>query len=201
VFVLTHSAEFVDWADLGGLSRVWINGVESRISQIDEATLKHNDKAVLVESLRDPHRREVLLARAVGLVEGDTEEAYFEALAPRLNIDLDALGISIIAVGGESCYPPYLRYLKALAIPCRCQRDKAPDGITDEFKPLFTFTDSEFEAYMGVCGQEAILKEATNKVGRSKARIGRYCGENIDTKNVPPKHHEFLELLATMVGT
>jgi hypothetical protein len=145
VFVLTHSPEFVNWADLGCVSRIWINGVESRISQIEEASLRDNDRAVLVEPLRDPRRREVLFARAVGLVEGDTEEGYFEALAPRLGVDLDALGISIIAVGGESCYRPYLRYLKSLSIPCRCHRDKAPTGITDEFKPLFTFTASEFE--------------------------------------------------------
>ncbi len=200
VFVLTHSPEFVNWADLDGLSRIWMKGVESQISRIDEETLKDNDKAVLVESLRDPRRREVLFARGVGLVEGDTEEAYFEALAPRMGIDLDALGISVIAVGGESCYRPYLRYLKALSIPTFCQRDKAPTGITDEFKPLFLFTDSEFEDYLKECNLESLLETAAKAVGRgSKARIGRYCGEQIDLTKVPEKHREFLDKLATLV--
>jgi predicted ATP-dependent endonuclease of OLD family len=103
-------------------------GENTQLSQFP-TSLKPNDEAALVEALRNPRRRELVFARALGLVEGDTERAYFEAIAPRAGFNLDALGISIVSVKGDSRYKPYLAYLTALGIPVKCLRDKPPTGI------------------------------------------------------------------------
>jgi hypothetical protein len=53
---------------------------------------------------------------------------------------------------------------------------------------------------MEASGHGALLKEATKVLGGgSKARIGRYCGEQIAVKGVPVKHREFIELLRRLV--
>lgn len=198
VFVTSHSPEFVHWANLSGLCRAWMKGPETLLSQAQEGQMVANEKAILVESLRDPRRREVLFARAVALVEGETEEAYLESLAPRLEVDLDALGVSVISVSGEGNYVPYMKYLEALSIPFVCQRDKYPNGIADKWKSSFFITDGGFESFMEKEGLGGLLQEARKAVGESKARRGRYCGENVTLDKVPKGHREFVTALKSL---
>jgi hypothetical protein len=198
IFVLTHSPEFVNWASLKGLSRVFMKGSEAHIARLpDDLDLKDQDR--LVEALRHPFRREMLFACAVALVEGDTERTYLEALAPRMNSDLDARGVSVIPVEGEDDFKQHLRYLEALQIPVRCLRDKVPSGLPDKWKTLFTAAGDEFEVFMRKNGHGHLLDEAVKEVGKSKARVGRYVGEKIDPSEVPALHQEFIKKIGMLL--
>lgn len=195
VFIVTHSPEFVDWMDLRGLTRVAIKGAYSELCQLPE-DLSVKDKDKLAEALRDVRRREMLFARAVGLVEGASEQGYFRSLAPRVGCDLDSRSVSIIDVSGEGDFTTNLRYLKALQIPVRCFRDKPPTGIADEWKPLFhTHGGKEFEGFMMDQGFGVLFDEAKREVGESKARQARYLGEKIPPERTPEVHRRFLQEL------
>jgi len=198
VFVITHSPEFVDWMDLRGLARVTIKPPHSVICQLPD-DLSVRDRDQLAEALRDVRRREMLFARAIGLVEGASEQGYFRALAPRIGCDLDSRSVSVIDVSGEGDFTTNLRYLKALQIPVLCFRDKPPTGIRSEWKHLFhTHGGKEFEAYMKDEGFGAMFDEARPEVGESKARQARFIGERIPPEKVPAVHRKFLQDLCAL---
>lgn len=59
---------------------------------------------------------ETFFSNAVLLVEGNSEELFYKALAQKLDIDLDRLNISIMVVDGVG-FAPYGSLLQSLAIP------------------------------------------------------------------------------------
>ncbi|MEX1172639.1 MAG: TOPRIM nucleotidyl transferase/hydrolase domain-containing protein, partial [Chloroflexota bacterium] len=65
----------------------------------------------------DHERSEMFFARAVVLVEGQTERLSLPAIFRSLGHDPDALGISIVEVGGKGNLPLAARLLSRLAIP------------------------------------------------------------------------------------
>lgn len=75
----------------------------------------------------DVNRGEVFFARGVILVEGDAEKFLVPEFAKELDIDLDALGISVCSVGGTN-FAPYVKLLgpAGLAIPHVVITDRDP---------------------------------------------------------------------------
>jgi predicted ATP-dependent endonuclease of OLD family len=143
----------------------------------------------------------MLFARAVGLVEGDTERGYFQELGPRIGHDFDSRCVSIVNVDGEGDFTTNLRYLEALGIPTCCFRDKpvAGSGIHAKYHPLFqTHEGKEFEQFMEDAGLRDLLQEAKNEVGNSKARVGRYVGRKIELSKVPEIHKQFAKKLTDL---
>ena len=58
--------------------------------------------------------KEALYARALILVEGETEYGSFAGMAKKLNVDFDYFGICLINARGESSISKLHKYLKAL---------------------------------------------------------------------------------------
>lgn len=197
VFVLTHSPEFVNWANLKGLFRVAVKEGVSKVFTVPK-DLVGKDEAALVQALRDPRKHDLLFARAVGLVEGETERAFLEEVGPRAGKALDLNSVSLVDVGGEGHYIPFIRFLDALSIPVRCLRDKAPNGLHEKYKPLFRTPGAEFEDYMKAQGNGDLLDEAVRATGKSKARAGRYMGEKIALEKVPAIYLDFLTELEAL---
>ena len=112
VFVLTHSPYFIDPNHLAGVSRMWMPDDRARIAQFPE--LEGEELALLRESFRELRQRELLSARAALLVEGQTEEAFLQSIGPRIDLDVDAHGISVVSVGGQDRYMPYLRLVEEM---------------------------------------------------------------------------------------
>lgn len=78
-----------------------------------------------LERYLDATRGELLFARGVVLVEGMAEEILVPALAEACGIALDQEGISICAINGTH-FGPYVKLLKALAIPWAVVTDMDP---------------------------------------------------------------------------
>jgi len=195
IFVLSHSPESVNWADLKGVTRVWTRDAATQLSNFP-TTMGPNEEAALYSALRDPQKREMLFARVVFLVEGDTEQGFFTAMAPRLGVNLDALGVSVVSVDGQDQYMPFIRLLSGMNIPFICQRDIGPGGSSSELQQHFRFSGGEFESVITSAGAEALL--VAPEAGRSKARRGRYVGVNIEIARVPEVYRGNLMELQTM---
>jgi putative ATP-dependent endonuclease of OLD family len=77
--------------------------------KLDEATEKQ-----LLKNL--PYIKEAFFSKVVILVEGDTELGALPIFSERMNIDLDAFGISIIQAGGAKSIPSLMKLLDEFGI-------------------------------------------------------------------------------------
>jgi len=81
----------------------------------------------------DPASGEVLFARRVLLVEGHGDYLAARIVAKKLNIDLDAESLSVIACGGKAAIPFFARLCRSLEIPAIILHDRdiqAGDSLT-----------------------------------------------------------------------
>ena len=74
------------------------------------------DEEADLERYLDVTRAEMLFARAVLLVEGDTEVFVVPKIAWFIGHDIDLLGITVSSVGGTN-FTPHVKLLKELGIP------------------------------------------------------------------------------------
>lgn len=87
------------------------------------------DESFRAVSEFDAERSELLLARAVLLVEGRTEKLAFPAVFRSLGYDADREGISIVECGGKPNIPVFAGVCKAVGIPYVVVHDRdAPEG-------------------------------------------------------------------------
>jgi putative ATP-dependent endonuclease of OLD family len=75
----------------------------------------------------DVTRSELVFARKVLLVEGLAEQLLLVPMASHMDLDLDADGITICAIGGVH-FDPYVRFLRALGTPHAVVTDGDPRG-------------------------------------------------------------------------
>jgi putative ATP-dependent endonuclease of the OLD family len=75
----------------------------------------------------DVTRSELVFARKVLLVEGLAEQLLLVPMASHRDLDLDAEGITICAIGGVH-FEPYVRFLRALGTPYAVITDGDPRG-------------------------------------------------------------------------
>ena len=201
VFVLTHAPMFIEPGELDAISRMWKVGSQTEKSSWP-ADLPSAEMATLRQNLRQPGAKEIFFARAVLLVEGEEEEAYLREIGPRLDFDLDAVDVSIVAVGGQdkSRYMPYMRLLSKLGIPFLCHRDHKT-GTPQEWKEHFRFSNGEFQDVMKASGASALFKKAETVIGEyatHKPHIARYIGEHISLKTAPRVYNNLLQEVAEL---
>jgi putative ATP-dependent endonuclease of OLD family len=102
-------------------------------------TVRHLTAGTLNDDdLRKVHRAvintrgDMLFAKAVILVSGETEEqalpAFADAFLPRTSHEL---GLSVISVGGDGSYLPFLRLAECFGIPWFIFSDGEPKAISD----------------------------------------------------------------------
>ena len=85
-----------------------------------------------IERYLDVSRAEGLFARAILLVEGDSEKFLVPVLAVRAGYDLDALGITVCSVGGTN-FVPYVKFFGPLGLdmPFAVLTDLDPNNSND----------------------------------------------------------------------
>lgn len=199
IFVLTHSPYFIDANYLPGLSRMWMPGDSARLTSFPK-NLKTKELATLRESFRELRQREVLSSRATLLVEGQTEEAFLQAIGPRMGLDTDAYGVTILSVKGEGGYIPYIRLLESMEIPYLCHRDQQK-GTPRKYKAKFRIIGAEFEEYFDQQGLGEIYREAEAAVEPgNKVKIGRHLGIHMDPDKVPEKFKELLQEIISIAN-
>ena len=132
VIVATHSPYFVRPEQFASLRRFTLTGGVSSVDDTNSSKLQQRTKidAAKIDKIVDKRVptqfAEGFFADAVALVEGDTDKSVIEAIASRLNLDLDALGISVLELSSK----------ESLRIPFEILADL---GI-----PVFVFADGDF---------------------------------------------------------
>lgn len=184
IFMVTHSPFMVEPSFLENLSRVALKEDCTAIDNYPSA-INPRAAAALKEAFRDAGKREMLFARAVLLVEDETQRAFLGSLAPRIGKDLDTYSITLASVDGEDGYAPYIALLEALDIAFKCLRDKGPGGSSPEHQHAFTFLGKEIEDFLMDEGFGDLMLEAKTASGKNKTRIGRYLGEHMPVNQVP----------------
>jgi putative ATP-dependent endonuclease of the OLD family len=124
--VTTHSAHIVSVTDPRRLI-VLRGGVErSEAFAAGDAQLDARAWEDISRYL-DATRSEMVFARKVLLVEGLAEQLLLVPMARHNRTDLDALGITLCAIGGVH-FEPYVRFLAALGTPHAVITDGDPRG-------------------------------------------------------------------------
>jgi hypothetical protein len=127
VIYSTHSPSFLNVSRLEELALVDRHPVRGTAILHPEPLSANDDFRVLSEF--DAERSELFLARAVLLVEGQTEKLAFPFVFDALGHDLDREGITIVACGGKSNIPLFARVCRAVRVPFVAVHDRdAPRG-------------------------------------------------------------------------
>lgn len=153
VVISTHSSSFVDTEYFDCVGRVIkIPDLESHgrshtslIAVSRGALVSHCEATgvpagkVTLENITEFYRttsnpmlNEAFFARAVVLVEGETEELALPVYLAAVGINCDLLGISIIRVGGKNQNPKYWRLFGAFKIPMVVMFDNDQDEASGE---------------------------------------------------------------------
>jgi putative ATP-dependent endonuclease of the OLD family len=122
VLYSTHSAAFLDVGRLDELALV--DWSPARGTTIVHPRPLPADASFRALSELDAERSELLLARAVLLVEGRTEKLTFPFVFRALGHDADRLGISIVECGGKPNIPLFIRICDAVHVPYVAVHDR-----------------------------------------------------------------------------
>lgn len=123
VVLATHSPYFIRPEMFGALHRFTYEGGRTDISNAtaqavaDAAGIKIESVEKAIARYVPTEFSEGFFAEGVALVEGDTDRAVLEALASRLDRDLDLRGISILSVEGKGGLRVARAILVQLGIP------------------------------------------------------------------------------------
>ncbi|MDO8771582.1 MAG: AAA family ATPase [Burkholderiaceae bacterium] len=180
----THSPLFVTPESLRHVSRVASSKGASSITQIDPKGIPEGKKAFdLVNALNN---EKIFFAEKVVLVEGSSDEIFFNALFRELGLQ-GAKDIEIVRVGGKHNFESYLALLKACNMPCAliADLDYLREIGSPDVKRLFTLQANRIKKCIdGVGGNkdgnalvEAIQKSiATKDVGHLEA-VWKYVAD------------------------
>ena len=143
-----------------------------------EPGLLSDEQRVRLEAEFDRQRTEMFFAAAVVLVEGQTERLSLPLMFRRLGHDPDALGISIIEVGGKGNLPLIARVLGELGIPHlivhdadRGRASARENSLLREAAgraPIFVL-QPDFEAVAGMRGREDKVLAAWQRFSKIEA--------------------------------
>ncbi|MCL6452187.1 MAG: AAA family ATPase [Alicyclobacillus sp.] len=119
VFYTTHSANFVDVMHPETVNIVRKSkdtGTKVSCCPPQQWSPTQREEFKLLREF-DPERSELFFSKYCLLVEGDTEKFLFPALLKQYGIDADAIGLSVVEVGGKSNLPIFINVLQHFEIP------------------------------------------------------------------------------------
>lgn len=219
VIYSTHSPHFVsvpEYSDIG-LVRRGLTG-----TFVTRSTFPTTPKLAqkLVKEL-DPERSEMFFARAIVIVEGDTEKLALPEYAKRLSLDLDRAGVSVVEVGGKRNLKELSQIAASFQIPTAIVYDEDSSDFKDNKADETTF-NAELDALNDTAKNVRVWKFAKDyedllrttispavyntvcstlaaEAGRSKAGRARLIAMD-SSLPVPPIVEEILKWVTT-VGT
>lgn len=116
VIFTSHSSEFVNHVPLENVTCVRRRGNKRSVVQPNLENLSDGEKTKVQRYLIED-RSDMLFARAVILVEGQSELFALPNMAKTLGYDLDKKGVSIVFTGGKGNFETYHTILDAFGIP------------------------------------------------------------------------------------
>jgi len=171
VLFTTHSSEFVNRVPLKHIFIVRRDIKAAQVSStIQQPDLSGLDKSALVKVQRylREDRSDMLFARAVLLVEGQSELSALPQLARALEQDIDQAGVTIVCMDGIKNLPIYHHILRAFGIPHialidgdgeKVTREKEFSGQADQLVVL----DKDFEHLLADTLEDSCFVEITNE--------------------------------------
>ena len=191
IILVTHSPYFIDPRSAQCLRRVWWSRAKGSQAIGSWPALSEKETAQTATALRQLSDRELVFARTVLLVEDESLYEFLTIVSPKLDLDIDTSGVSIIHTGGHGGYKPYITILGALSIPYIVLRDKTW-GTNPQFPPeIFLALGEEFEAYVDHHGLSGLRAE-TNE-GNSHRRNAVSLALKIDKSQIPPIFGDILK--------
>lgn len=193
IIVVTHDPYFVESWSSEGIRRFWWTKSEGTRALGPESSIDPRMMGQIRTTLSELKNREIVFARAVLLVEDESQKDFLAATAPTLGYALDTSGISIIAVGGADGYRPYLAFLNSLRIPYTCLKDLSWGDPNRYPGDRFFSLGMELEAYLEQHGLREKKEEAAREMGQSKRRLAGVVGERLGKDEIPALFDEVLK--------
>ena len=114
--ISTHSPYIAGQANIAQFRHFRKDGAKTVVTQIDTTGLSDEDIRKIDRMVMNT-RGEILYARALVFFEGETEEQALPIFAERYwNQHLNTLGISMVGVGGDKSYTPFIRLANSFGI-------------------------------------------------------------------------------------
>ncbi len=178
VIYTTHSPHFVSVPEYEQIALV---RRAQAGTQVVRSALKPDPKRRerLIKEM-DPERSELFFARALILVEGDTEKLAFPEYAKRLTVDLDTAGITIVEVGGKRNLREFAQIAISFKIPCGIVYDEDSSDFGDK-KEQATF-NATLDALASTDGRTKVWKCSPNYEEHLKATISDATYQALCTK-------------------
>lgn len=184
IIVTTHDPHFVEPDALQGLRRFWWTKQGTQVCGPGN-TIPSKQSGQMKTALRLLGNREVFFARAVLLVEDESQQLFLMGTAPTLEKDMDAHGVSIIPVGGENGFEHFHALLDALGIPHINLKDK-PWGDDRRYPPHRYFSlGAELEDFLDSQGLAEKRKGVIQQVGTNKPRVAAELGARLKQDEIP----------------
>ena len=184
VFVISHDPYFVQYNKPKAIFRFANTENGTKIYSLPR-NIQSNLEGQIKTALQDISKREQLFARALLFVEDESQRQFIMGCADKLSYDLDSAGLSIIEVGGKDGFQPYIKIAKCFKIPYLCLEDLTRGSSKDRPPNTYRALGYELEEYLERNNLGKLMDEAKSKIGTSKQRVARYCGEHISKKQIP----------------
>lgn len=136
ILMTTHSPYIASVTPLRNFVVLRLNADGNATEAVSTADLSMAEEDIAdLERYVDATRGEILFARGVIFVEGDSEKFLLPVLAKAQGIDLDELGISVCSISGTN-FTPYVDFVGAhgLDLPFAALTDFDPRKPTEEGK-------------------------------------------------------------------
>lgn len=194
VFIITHDPLFINPDFIFNLHRFYFIGKKTgTVVASMSSGLSVRDIGQIKTASKDIAKRELYFARAVLFVEDESQKRFIEGCAKKLDYNLDSVGLSIVEVGGQDGFEPYINLAKQLDIPFLCLADLPWGSDPDKPSKIYRSLGCELEQYLEQAGCGPLMEQARKSVGISKQRVAKYCGDHIEAVNIPPFFSQLLE--------
>ncbi len=194
VFITTHDPLFIDPDFIINLNRFYLKGKKTGTVVASVSNdLSARDIGQIKTASKNIAKRELYFARALLLVEDESQQKFIEGCANKLDCYLDSLGLSVIEVGGKDGFKSYIKLAEQLDLPFLCLADLPWGSSPDRPPSIYRSLDCELERYLEESGCGSLMEQAKKAVGSSKQRVAKYCGEHIEVANIPPFFPQLLK--------
>lgn len=208
IIIATHSPYLISPSNIESIRRLWLSqssgtnvGWISRKS-IDPGSPEGAKLAGRINTaFRSIESREAVFARAVLLVEDESQYEFVKQIANKVVPTLDSLGISVIYTGGHNGFATYVPVLEGLSIPFIALRDLPWNDDTKYPPEQFMSLGMELEDYLDQEGLGESRAQIVEEYGYgSKRRTAQFLGGTIDAEDIPVKFIGLFNKLEALVG-
>lgn len=185
VIFTSHVSEFVNSVPLDNVVKIHRAGNLRTVIQPELNQLTDQEKNKVLRYLRE-EKSDMLFARAVLLVEGQSEFFAFPNLARKLNVNFNKQGISVVFANGNSNFATYHQILTAFGIPhlIFADGDGNKQAVEDKLRRLtenFIVLDYDFEYSIASTLSDRRLLHIIN---RCRSLRGEQLLKNLDVTGI-----------------